>query len=265
VSIQEENLAGSKPPSSKGEAINAQDQHYEQQNIFMTKKTAIVTGASGNLGQAVVKKFIAEGYFVIGTVIPNDPVSMNFPAESFEKVVVDLMNEEDSRKFVETIISKRGSVDVAILTVGGFAAGKIAETKTSDISKQYKLNFETAYNITRPVFVQMTKQNSGRIFIIGSRPGLDAKNGKGMVAYGLAKSLVFRLAELLNDETRGQNIVASVVVPSTIDTEVNRKAIPNADFNAWVTAEQIADVIYYYSSEAASALREPVIKVYNNA
>ena len=265
MSIQEENLAGSKPPSSKGEAINAQDQHYEQQNIFMTKKTAIVTGASGNLGQAVVKKFIAEGYFVIGTVIPNDPVSMNFPAESFEKVVVDLMNEEDSRKFVETIISKRGSVDVAILTVGGFAAGKIAETKTSDISKQYKLNFETAYNITRPVFVQMTKQNSGRIFIIGSRPGLDANNGKGMVAYGLAKSLVFRLAELLNDETRGQNIVASVVVPSTIDTEVNRKAIPNADFNAWVTAEQIADVIYYYSSEAASALREPVIKVYNNA
>jgi len=231
----------------------------------MTKKTAIVTGASGNLGQAVVKKFIAEGYFVIGTVIPNDPVSMNFPAESFEKVVVDLMNEEDSRKFVETIISKRGSVDVAILTVGGFAAGKIAETKTSDISKQYKLNFETAYNITRPVFVQMTKQNSGRIFIIGSRPGLDAKNGKGMVAYGLAKSLVFRLAELLNDETRGQNIVASVVVPSTIDTETNRKAIPNADFNAWVTAEQIADVINYYSSEAASALREPVIKVYNNA
>ena len=111
----------------------------------------------------------------------------------------------------------------------------------------------------------MAKQNNGRIFIIGSRPGLDAKNGKGMVAYGLAKSLVFRLAELLNDEARGQNVVASIVVPSTIDTEANRKAISNADFTGWVKAEQIADVIYYYSSEAASALREPVIKVYNNA
>ena len=226
---------------------------------------AIVTGASGNLGQAVVKKFIAEGFFVIGTVIPNDPVPMNFPAASFERVVVDLLNEEDSEKFVDSVISKHGSVDVAVLTVGGFASGKIVETRTSDISKQYKLNFETAYNIARPAFVQMAKQNNGRIFIIGSRPGLDAKNGKGMVAYGLAKSLVFRLAELLNDEARGQNVVASIVVPSTIDTEANRKAIPNADFTGWVKAEQIADVIYYYSSEAASALRDPVIKIYNNA
>jgi len=228
-------------------------------------KTVIITGASGNLGQATVKKFIAEGYFVIGTVIPNDPVVPDFPVDRFEKVVVDLLNEEDSQKFVESIAVNHGRIDVAILTVGGFATGKIADTKTADISKQYKLNFETAYNIARPSFVQMTKQKNGRIFIIGSRPGLDAKNGNGMVAYGLAKSLVFRLAELLNEEAKGQNVVTSVVVPGTIDTEINRKAIPRANFNDWVKAEQIADVIYYYSAEAASALREPVIKVYNNA
>ncbi len=231
----------------------------------MARKTAIVAGASGNLGQAVVKKFIAEGYFVIGTVIPNDPVTLDYPTDSFEKVVVDLLSEEDSQKFVEAVISKQGGIDVAVLTVGGFAAGKIAETKTTDISKQYKLNFETAYNIARPSFVQMVKQNNGRIFIIGSRPGLDTKNGKGMIAYSLAKSLVFRLAELLNDEAKGQHVVTSVVVPSTIDTEINRKAIPAANFNDWVKAEQIADVIHYYSTDTASALREPVIKVYNNA
>ena len=228
-------------------------------------KTVIVTGASGNLGQAVVKKFIAGGYFVIGTVIPNDPAVFDFPAESFEKIVVDLLNEEDSQKFVASVIANHGSIDVTVLTVGSFAAGKIAETKTTDISEQYKLNFETAYNIARPSFVQMIKQNNGRIFIIGSRPGLEAKDGKAMVAYGLAKSLVFRLAELLNDEARGQNVVTSVVVPGTIDTETNRKTIPGADFNDWVKADQIADVIYYYSTDAASAMREPVIKMYNNA
>src|SRR5204863_927639 len=135
----------------------------------------------------------------------------------------------------------------------------------TDILKQYKLNFETAYDVARPVFVQMMKQNSGRIFIIGSKPGLEAKNGKGMIAYGLAKSLIFRLAELMNDEARGKNVVTSVVVPSTIDTETNRKAIPAANFGDWVKAEQIADVIHYYSTDTASALREPVIKVYNNA
>ena len=226
---------------------------------------AIVTGASGNMGQAVVKKFIDEGFKVIGTIIPNDPVPLDFPADKFEKVVVDLMNEDDSTKFINDIISKYGSVDAAVLTVGGFAMGSVAETKTSDIAKQYKLNFETAYNVARPVFVQMLKQNNGRIFIIGSRPGLDAKSGKGMVGYGLGKSLIFRLAELMNDEAKGKNVVTSVVVPSTIDTPQNRKAMPDADPAKWVKPEAIADVIYFYCTDEAAVLREPVIKVYNNS
>ncbi len=228
-------------------------------------KAAIVTGASGNMGQAVVKKFIDEGYYVIGTVIPNDPVPLDFPADKFEKVVVDLTNEDDSKTFVDTILEKHESIDAAVLTVGGFAMGKIAETKTADIAKQYKLNFETAYNVARPVFVQMMKQNKGRVFIIGSKPGLDAKNGKGMVAYGLAKSLVFRLAELMNDEAKGKNVVTSVVVPSTIDTPSNRKAMPDTNFDSWVKPEAIADIIYWHCTDEASVLREPVLKIYNNA
>jgi len=228
-------------------------------------KTAIVTGASGNMGQAVIKKFIDEGYKVIGTIIPNDPVPIDFPADKLEKIVVDLMSEDDSQKFVSNIISKYGSVDAAVLTVGGFAMGSIAETKTSDIGKQYKLNFETAYNAARPIFVQMLKQNSGRIFIIGSRPGLEAKSGKGMVAYGLAKSLIFRLAELMNDEAKGKNVVTCVVVPSTIDTPQNRQSMPEADPAKWVKPEAIADAIYFYCTDAATVLREPIIKVYNNS
>ncbi|MEO8111257.1 MAG: SDR family NAD(P)-dependent oxidoreductase [Ginsengibacter sp.] len=228
-------------------------------------KTAIITGASGNMGQAVVKKFIAEGYFVIGTVIPNDTIAMNFPPDKFEKIVVDLADEDDSQNFIDTVLKKHESIDAAVLTVGGFAMGKIAETKTADINKQYKLNFETAYNVARPVFVQMMKQNNGRIFIIGSKPGLDAKNGKGMVAYSLAKSLIFHLAQLMNDEAKGKNVVISVVVPSTIDTLPNRKSMPDANFDNWVKPEAIADVICWHCSNEAAALREPILKVYNNA
>jgi NAD(P)-dependent dehydrogenase (short-subunit alcohol dehydrogenase family) len=231
----------------------------------MIMKTAIVTGASGNMGQAVVKKFLAEGYNVVGTIIPNDPAPFEVDDAKLEKLIVDLMNEEDSEKFVEQVITKYGSVDAAVLTVGGFAAGKIADTKTADIYKQYKLNFETAYNVARPSFVQMMQQGSGRIFIIGSKPGLSAKDGKGMVAYGLGKSLIFRLAELMNDEAKGRNVVTSVVVPSTIDTPQNRKAMPDADFGKWVKAEAIAEAVYFYCTDAAAVLREPLIKVYNNA
>jgi NAD(P)-dependent dehydrogenase (short-subunit alcohol dehydrogenase family) len=228
-------------------------------------KSAIVTGASGNMGQAVVKKFLEQGYQVTGTVIPNDPVTMNINDKHFDKVVVDLASEESAMEFVSSFIGKKQSIDAAVLTVGGFAMGKIADTRTSDINKQFRLNFETAYNVARPVFGQMIKQGSGRIFLIGSRPGSDMHNSKGMVAYGLAKSLLFRLAELMNDEAKGTGVVTCVIVPSTIDTPQNREAMPDADFNKWVKAEDIANVIYAYCSESTSVVREPVIKVYKNA
>lgn len=228
-------------------------------------KTIIVTGASGNLGQAVVKKFLSDGYNVIGTVIPNDPAVIDINDSKFEKAVVDLLNEEATQKFIESVISKYGTIDAAVLTVGGFAMGKIADTKSADVLKQYKLNFETAYHIVRPVFTQMLKQNSGRIFMIGSRAGSDMRQSKGVIAYGLSKSLNFRLAELMNEEAKNQNVVASVIVPSTIDTPQNRKSMPEADFGKWVKPEAIADVISFYCSEKAEILREPVIKVYGNS
>ena len=108
-------------------------------------------------------------------------------------------------------------------------------------------------------------KETGRIFLIGSRPGMNATDGKGMIAYGLAKSLLFRLAALMNEESKGTNVVTSVIVPSTIDTTPNRKSMPDADFDTWVKPEAIADVIYFYCTEEAAVLREPVIKVYNNS
>lgn len=228
-------------------------------------KIAIVTGSAGNLGQAVVKKLVADNYQVIGTVTSHDAATMDLQVAKFEPTVVDLTNEENSGVFVNAVVEKYKKIDTAVLTVGGFAMGKIADTSTSDIHKQYQLNFETAYNIAQPVFAQMMKQNTGRIFLIGSKPGMEAKNSKGMVAYGLAKSLIFRLAELMNEEAKGYNVVTNVIVPGTIDTPQNRKAMPEADFNNWVKAEEIACIIYYYSSDAAGSLREPVIKVYGNS
>jgi NAD(P)-dependent dehydrogenase (short-subunit alcohol dehydrogenase family) len=228
-------------------------------------KTAIVTGASGNLGQAVANKFLTEEFKVIGTVLHNDPAQLDGSNPNFEAMVADLMDEDRAKEFVDGVISKYKSVDVAVLTVGGFAAGKIAETRTSDVMKQYRLNFETAYNVARPVFTQMMKQGAGRIFLIGSKPGLNAGNGKGMVAYGLGKSLIFRLAELMNDEARGHNVVTSVVVPSTIDTPQNRKSMPDAKFENWVKPEAIADVIFFHCIEQSAPMREPIIKIYGNA
>ena len=228
-------------------------------------KTAIITGANGNLGSAVAKKFIQQGFFVSGTILHASNTSHVISSDMFEQTIVSLEDEVESEKFVHKIIEKYNSIDVAVLTVGGFAKGTISDTTTEDIGKQYRLNFETAYNVARPVFEQMMQQGYGRIFMIGSKQGLSSKNGKGAVAYGLAKSLLFRLAELMNAEAKGKNVVVSVIVPSTIDTPPNREGMPDAQFENWVKAESIADVIYWYCTSEASAIRDPVIKVYNNA
>ncbi len=223
-------------------------------------KNAIVTGAAGNLGQAVVKKFLHEGYKVVGTVHRETSAVENHAL--YRQVVIDLGDEDKVNLFVKSMTEELGTLDAAVLTVGGFAMGTLENTSSVDLVKQYKLNFETAYHIARPVFLKMMEQGSGRIFFIGSRPGLEVKSGKSMVAYSLAKSLLFRLAELMNEEAGKSDVVVSVVVPSTIDTPDNRNSMPRADFNKWVTPEAIADVIHFYCSGEGRALREPVLKVF---
>jgi len=228
------------------------------------KKTAIITGAAGNLGKAVVTKFIDEDYTVIGTVhkksAANDSVN-----QPFEEVAIDLLNEASCQNFVQDVVEKQGKIDVAVLTAGGFTMGNVESTTTQDIYKQYQLNFETTYNVARFIFIKMMQQNSGRIFLIGSRQGLEASKGKGAIAYTLSKSLIFRLAEILNAEAKGKDVVTAVIVPSTIDTPENRKSMPEADFSNWVKPSEIADTIFFYSKEEANAIREPVIKIFNKS
>jgi NAD(P)-dependent dehydrogenase (short-subunit alcohol dehydrogenase family) len=235
----------------------------------MFTKTAIVTGAAGNLGQAVVKKFIENDYEVWGTVhshLQKSDSENNFQMnENPKEIALNLLDEEACELLVDKVVAINKKIDVAVLTAGGFTMGNIAATKASDIAKQYQLNFETAYNMARPVFIQMMKQNSGRIFLVGSKAGLNTSNANGVSAYGLSKSLLFRLAELMNAEAINKNVVVSVIVPGTIDTPQNRRSMPGADFSTWVLPSQIADVIYFYSGEEAGVIRNPVIKVYGNS
>jgi NAD(P)-dependent dehydrogenase (short-subunit alcohol dehydrogenase family) len=105
----------------------------------------------------------------------------------------------------------------------------------------------------------------GRLVFIGARPALKASQGKGLIAYALSKSLLFKVAELLNEEGKNKNVVASVVVPSTIDTPANRASMPDADPNNWVKPEEIADVLELICSDKGNVLREPVYKVYGNS
>ena len=227
--------------------------------------TILISGASGNMGQALLRKFLQEGYQVAGLVPPGDKVKIDISDPALNIISVDLSNEAAAAMVTGELISTMGRLDAAILTVGGFAIGNIADTSGEDISRQYQLNFLTAYPLVRPDFSHMLANGKGKIFLVGSRPGMDMKNGKGMTAYALAKSMIFRLSELLNEEARGTEVVTSVIVPSTIDTPQNRAAMPDADFNQWVSPAAIAEAVYFYCTEQAAAIREPVIKLFGGS
>jgi len=228
-------------------------------------KNVIITGANGNLGTAVTSTFLDRGYRVLATVAKQEEIAGLAPHNNLEVKAVNLMNEGEAKKFVEDAIAKCGTIDAALLLVGGFTAGNIYKATINDVHAQISLNFDTAFHVGQPVFAHMMENEKGRIVFIGSRPALQAGAGKGTIAYGLSKSLLFKLAEYMNAEAKGKNVVTTVIAPSTLDTALNRKSMPDANPDDWVKPSALADVLEFVVSERSAALRETVLKVYNNA
>lgn len=228
-------------------------------------KTVIITGANGNLGTAVTRHFISKGYRVVATVM-DEMMKADMQADPLLDIrVINLADETATATFISEVITQYGSVDAALLLVGGFAMGNIAATSAADIDRQLSLNFTTAYHVSRPLFQHMLEKGNGRLVFIGARPALEAAQGKNLIAYGLSKSLLFKLAEYLNEEAKGKNVMVTVVAPSTLDTPLNRKSMPETDPAIWVKPEAMAGILEFIVSDAGGPLRESVYKVYNNA
>ncbi|GAB3545615.1 SDR family NAD(P)-dependent oxidoreductase [Spirosoma fluminis] len=230
--------------------------------------TVLVTGAAGGLGRVVTRKLLSSGHRVIATRQPgSDPhrLSDQGPGELIT-YQVDLTDAGQTESMIKQVIAEKGPVDCAVLLAGGFTIGSLAETDSTQLDHMLTLNFKTAYHVVQPLFAYMTEQQqSGRFLLVGGRPALDAKAGKNMVAYALSKSLLLELSALINASGQAQDIVSTVLVPSTIDTSANREAMPQADFTSWVTPDDLADIITYVLFDKGRVLREPVLKVYNRA
>jgi NAD(P)-dependent dehydrogenase (short-subunit alcohol dehydrogenase family) len=228
-------------------------------------KTVIITGATGNLGTAVTKEFLDKNYQVLATVSSENARSGIQTHPNLDISVVNLTSEKETSEFVQKSIQKYRIIDAALLLVGGFALGGLAETSGEDLHKQIALNFETAYYVTRPLFEHLAGNKRGSIVFIGARPALSPAQGKGLIAYSLSKSLLFKLAEFLNAAAKGMNVSVSVVVPSTLDTPVNRKAMPDVNPDNWVKTTEIAEILEFLVSDKSRAMKETVLKIYNNA
>lgn len=233
--------------------------------MFEMKKTILVTGAAGNLGATVVRQLNDAGYRILATLGPGGGGEA-FAGLDVASEILDLTDEAAVQAYVQKI-SAETSRDLAgaVLLVGGFAMGDLHETTVAQVRKMNTLNFETAFNVVRPLFEYFKNKGGGQFVLIGARPAIVPSAGQHMVAYALSKSLVFGLGEIINASGKNVNVTATVLVPSTIDTPANRQAMPDADTRNWVSPEAIADTMLYLFSPAGQQLREGVLKLYNNS
>jgi NAD(P)-dependent dehydrogenase (short-subunit alcohol dehydrogenase family) len=232
-------------------------------------RVALVTGAGGNLGNAVAHAFYAAGAKLVLVERSAEKLHKAFPesAGSPDRLLIaaaDLSDPESVHTMLDVALARFGQVDIAANTVGGYRAGKpVQETSLETWDFMLSLNARTAFVLSQAVIPHMLGRKYGKIVHVSARAGLEgtAKHS----AYSISKSAVIRLTESLGAELRHQGINVNCVLPGTIDTPQNRQEMPNADHSRWVPPEAIADVVLFLASDAARAINGAAIPVYGRS
>lgn len=230
-------------------------------------KSILITGAGGNLGRAVINEFSADHkiYAALGLgedarFFESHPNKANIETE-----FINLTDETACEAYVKKIMSLAGSLQSAILLVGGWQKGQLEETRLAELDKMIKLNFATAFNVARPLYEYFKRSGTGRFVFIGARPAIKPDEAKDQFAYAISKSMVIKMAEVINQSGTGSNIKAHVLIPSVIDTPQNRAAMPDTDPSKWVNPIHIAESIKFLLGDAGHNLSETVLKLYNQS
>ena len=223
---------------------------------MLKEKVIAVTGASGALGKVVVEAALARGARV---------AAIDFAAaqgasieERLDLGGVDLTDAAQAQKAIDSAASDFGRLDALINIAGGFAFETVAEGDPKTWQRMVALNVTTALNAARAAIPHLLASRAARIVNIGAFGALQA--GSGMGAYAASKSGVHRLTEALAAEHKGR-ITVNAVLPSIIDTAANRGSMPKADFSKWVTPQELAEVILFLASDAASAVTGALLPV----
>jgi 3-oxoacyl-[acyl-carrier protein] reductase len=222
----------------------------------MDGKVIVVTGALGALGKVVAEVALARGDRVAGVDYGTSQIAAT--PDRIEFGGVDLSDAAQAQKAIDAVASHFGRLDALVNIAGGFAYETVAEGDPKTWHRMYALNVLTALNASRSAIPHLAASASARIVNVGAMGALQA--GSGMGAYAASKAGVHRLTEALAAEWKGK-ITVNAVLPSTIDTPANRASMPKADFGKWVTPQELADVILFLVSDAASAVTGALLPV----
>lgn len=216
----------------------------------------VVTGASGNLGQAVVKAFAEQGAKVALVDLKITPLrdvikSLDGDKDQFEPFAVDLSDPKAIDELYQSINEKFGTVNHVVHTVGGFAMGDPVHAGNLDVFDQMMtLNARLLYLFGgKSAEYLLDKKAGGSITFVLARAG--KKGGKHNSAYTASKAAATRIMESMSAELKDHGIRVNGVSPSIIDTPPNRKDMPDADFDKWVKPEQITELMIFLAQNDA--------------
>jgi NAD(P)-dependent dehydrogenase (short-subunit alcohol dehydrogenase family) len=219
-------------------------------------RCAVVTGAAGALGQAVVERFRLDGLRLALIDRDADRLRQVFPTLADEGHLLvggDVTDAGDMRRVAGTIIQGVVKVDTLVHLAGGFEMGEAThELSRAAWERMMNLNAWSFVAVTGAFVPSMLAQGSGRIVAVSARAASQGQAGMG--AYIASKSALQRLVESLSRELRDRGIGVNSIAPSIMDTAANRAAMPKADPAKWVSTAQAAAAIAYLASDEA----EPV-------
>ena len=232
-------------------------------------KVVLVAGGTGGLGRAVTLAFLEEGAKVIATYRKQEEldtlkIRAGVNTAQLDGVAVDVTEEAAVRQLIEKIVGKYRRLDAMVNTVGGYAGGtKLWELETKVFDQMLALNLRSGYALARAAVRAMLKEGHGAIVNVASKAAVD--HAGGAAAYAASKSAAVALLDSLAADLQGSGVRANTVLPSIIDTEANRKAMPKADFAKWPKPEEIARVILFLCSDDARVLHGAAIPVYGDS
>lgn len=225
-------------------------------------RTVMVTGAAGNLGQAVAAAFSAQGAQLVLLDRQLDALQRAYGAAGPDRLLLatDLLDAAQVAAAQAAAIARFGRIDVLCNLAGGFRMGEAVHT-TSDSTWDFLLdiNTRTLLNMARSVVPHNLTHGGGKIVNVGA---FAAQKGVAqMGAYCASKSSVIRLTEAMASELREQHINVNCVLPTILDTPENRAAMPDADPARWVSTQDLAQVIMFLASDAARAVHGAALPV----
>jgi NAD(P)-dependent dehydrogenase (short-subunit alcohol dehydrogenase family) len=205
--------------------------HSNNIKYDFSNRIVLVTGGTGALGSSITKAFVESNATVISSYIyDKEPLTQTENKSSIQLIKADITKEEEVARLVSTVMDKYGHIDILVNVVGGYIGAKsIVELDEKEWDLMMAMNLKSAFLISKHVTRHMIASKYGKIIHISSKKGLHAEGSDSV--YAASKSGLIRLVESLSEETKESNINVNCIMPIIIDTQANRKAMLNADFN----------------------------------